>query len=580
MDMARRPGALENLIAHQGENRPETRGTPVPKSWFTQPNEMLSDLGFGYMEHPSSITYDTLRSMSLRNSVIAAVHQTRIGQITQFCKPQENEFSVGFVWKHRNRFHKMTSADEDRKRELTSYILNCGVKFSYDRDDFETFAKKTIRDRLTYDQMTWEKIPTFSGLPHSFHAVDAATIRLVKRPHIRSAPMSNEEERTRIRYRQIDDGVIIAEYTAEEMNFAVSNPRSDIRVKGYGLSELELLITTVTYHLFAEQWNQNVFSQGATTKGIVNVSGNVSPAAFEDFKIQWLSQIAGVQNAWRTPITNMEDVSWIPLQPSNTDMGYQQWLEYLIKIVAAIYQINPAQFNFDVAGPQNAPSHMTVNEARQEVSKDRGLAPMVETFFKEVNRDLIAPHDPNWVLTPVGLDARTEEQAIELRQKALQSHRTMNEIRAEEGLPPVLHGDVVMNPVYTSHLTQVQGRQQQEEAMRQQQQMATPNEGEEAPQQLPEGPLGPSDGNGQPQQEQTGTPGMQEQAQLVQQDDQKFERVNSEIESVSAEAGEAIERLARNTVSKGKNDLAVRYHQLNGIQKSEVEAIPGIKRGF
>lgn len=512
--------ALEQIINFQDdETSTDPRGVPVPKSWFADPQRMIENIGLGYQHSPSTVTYETLRQMATRNSIIAAIIQTRVNQVAAFCQPQRNEYQVGFDFRHRDPDHKITASDKDLVKKLRHMMLNCGQDYSSDRDDFEMFTRKVIRDRLRWDQLNFEKVPRWDGLPASFVAVDASTIRIARPKTKHDRPLTEDEAREVAKYVQIVDGVVVNEYTKDEMAFGIANPRTDIAIGGYGQSELELLITTVTYHLFAEQWNQKVFSQGATTKGLVNLKGPTNKQRLEDFKRQWLTQISGVANAWRTPITNFEDVQWIPLQPSNQEMGYQQWMEYLIKIASAIYLIDPAEINFDLRGSsQNQPMFMTQNEAQQKVSKDRGLQPLLRFYFNLLNRHIIWPYTDQWEIIPKGLDAKTEEQAINNRQKSLQSHRTLNEVRAEEGLSPVEHGDVVLNPVYVSVLQQ---REQQAAAAQQMQAQA----------------------------QQGGQPGPQQSPMMAQQGDQeaykkKLMDNSDDLGTESAQAGEAMNRLA------------------------------------
>jgi hypothetical protein len=514
-------------------------GEPSPKTWFVNPNEMLDSMGMGYQKTPSTVTYETLRVMSMRNSVIASIIQTRVNQVASFCQTPRNQYEVGFEIRHRDPHHKMTTSDKDFAKRLTRYILNCGEDYNIDRDDFESFTRKVIRDRLTFDQLNFEKIPRFDRLPSSFHAVDASTIRLKRRPTSHGEPIAPHDHEDEVRYVQLIEGVEMASFTPLELAFGVANPRTDIRVNGYGLSELELLMTTVTYHLFAEQWNQKVFSQGSTVKGILNITGNIPQNQLENFKRQWIAQVSGVSNAWRTPILNTENLQWVPLQPSNNDMGYQQWLEYLIKVACAIYLIDPAEINFDLRGSQGMqPAFMSSNEAQQKVSKDRGLQPLMRFYFNQLNKHLIWPFSDQWEISPVGLDAKTEQQAIQLRQTSLQSHRTLNEIRAEEGRPPVENGDVVLNPVYIGYL-------QQQQAAQQAQQQA------QAAQQAPQGPQGaPEAGPAQ-------SPGMQEAAQQQQATDQFAGAPSADMESETAAGGNALERYAG---TPEQQELLQRYY--------------------
>lgn len=433
----------------------------LPKTWFNDPYALMDSMGLGYRASPSSLSYETLKQMAEKNIIIASVIQTRVNQVASFCQQQRNKYSIGFKVQHRDPSHKMTEGDKAHVKALERFILNMGVERDAERDSFETFTRKIIRDRLIYDQVCAEKVMRRNGKPYSVYAVDAAAIRLAAPSSKRGTPLTKREAAAIPRYTQVLDGNIVNEYLRDEFIFRVANPRTDIRTYGYGYSELEMLITTVTSHLWAEEWNRKVFSQGATVKGVLNFQGKLPQAQLEAFKRQWLTQVSGVTNAWRSPVLNTEGVQWIPLQPSNNDMGYQQWLEYLIKVTCACYLIDPAEINFDTrAGVGSQPMFMTTNEAQQKVSKDRGLQPLVRFLQNVINEDILWQIDENYEFVFVGLDARTEAEAIKLRMDELGSYKTLNEVRREaDDLPPVEHGDTVMNSTYVGYLNQKAGQE-------------------------------------------------------------------------------------------------------------------------
>ncbi len=211
------------------------------------------------------------------------------------------------------------------------------------------------------------------------------------------------------------------------------------------------------------------------------VKGNIPPVQFESFKRMWHSQVAGVQNAWKTPMLNSEEVQWLPLQLSNTEMGYQMWMEYLCKITCALFRIDPAEINFDLrGGVGQQPVFMSTNEAQQKASKDRGLQPLLNFVEDSINRHVIWKVDPRFELAFVGLDAKTEEQAQQLRMQQVGNTHTLNETRAQDDLPPVPDGDVVLNAVYIGYLTQKQAMEAQAQQQVQQQPGGQPGQ-EEAP---------------------------------------------------------------------------------------------------
>lgn len=442
--------------------QPVPRTEPEPKTWFLDPYQLMDSVGLGYRHHPGPITFDTLQQMTERDPVVAAIIQTRIQQVASFARRQANKYSIGFKISPRD-YTKRKLDDRDRKKikYLENFILNTGASYDMNRDGFETFIKKFVRDRLTWDQATFEKV---RGLPLDdkpgkllrFYATPSATMRIYQPKNRRGTPPNRFEAEKQIQYVQVIDGKIATEYTGHQLAFCVSNPRSDLMTYKYGYTELEMLLNTVTAHLWAEEWNRKAFSQGSTIKGLLNVKGQVPQAQMESFKRNWALQVAGVQSAHKTPMINAEGIEWFPLQLSNTEMGYQLWLEYLIKVACAAFLMDPAEINFDLRGGAGVsqPMFMTTNEAQQKVSKDRGLRPLLRFVADSINRHVIWAIDDDYEFDFVGLDAKTEEQAIELRLKEVQNYKTINETREADDLPPIEDGDIILNPTFTGYKLQ------------------------------------------------------------------------------------------------------------------------------
>jgi hypothetical protein len=387
-----------------------------------------------------------------------------------------------------------TPEDEKRIRDLELFVENTGHPSlpSEDRDSFDQFLRKITRDSLTYDQMTFEVVNGRGQFPIAFLAVDAATIRLATTPKyfkdvtktkIWGPPSQVEIEGWRgtsqpspvnpedVRYVQVLDGRVVTTYTEEEMGFAIRNPRTYIRLNGYGVSELELLINTVTAHLWSEEYNRRFFSQGSAPKGIIHFEGNISQEQLTAFRRQWHAQIMGVYNAWRTPIIAAPaKLQYTNLQVSNKQMEYAQWMDYLIKLICAVYLIDPTEIGFDMRGGATTgqtPMFETHHEQRQKMSKDRGLRPLLRFVQNEINKNIIYRlYDGRYKFEFVGLDAKTEEQLQEMRLKEVQNFKTIDEVRAEFDLPPLgaeKAGDVIMNSAYLSYLNQLQMQKMQQQ---------------------------------------------------------------------------------------------------------------------
>lgn len=468
----------EKAWLNEGKITKAAQNDEQPKSWFSDPFALLDSVGMGYRNAPTYLTYDTLRQVGERDTYVAPIILTRIDQVNTFARPQPNKYSVGFVIRPRfgDKKRRLTRSEKERVEQLQMLVMNTGRQYNVGRDGLRQFIAKFVRDSLIYDQACFESVRTRNGSVYSFHAVPSDTIRTATPKQMKGTPPRIADLKKDVRYVQVINSSITAEFTIDEMAFCVRNPRSHVKTYGYGLPEIETLITTITSHLWAEEWNRRMFSQGATIKGILNVKGNLPNQQFEAFKRMWHSQIAGVQNAWRTPMLNSEEVQWLPLQLSNTEMGYQMWMDYLCKITCALFRIDPSEINFDLrGGTGQAPVFMSTNEAQQKASKDRGLQPLLGFVEDALNRHVVWKIDPNFELAFVGLDAKTEDQAIQLRMQQVQNTHTLNEVRAMDDLPPVTDGDVVLNAVYIGY------RQQKDAAQQQQAQPQPGQPGEPAP---------------------------------------------------------------------------------------------------
>jgi hypothetical protein len=260
------------------------------------------------------------------------------------------------------------------------------------------------------------------------------------------------------KYVQLINGTVRATYAEDELFFGVRNPRTDLAVAGYGMSELEVLVGVVTSYLYAEEYNRRIFSQGSIPKGILNLKGDITDQQLQAFKREWTTLIAGVQNAWKTPVLNAEDIEYINLQTANKDMEYMQWMQFLVRIACAVYLIDPAEINFDMPRGLDSTNPLieSSNEAKLRASKDRGLAPLLRFIQRGINEMYVYRIDPDFEFRFVGLDARTMEQQQALAISGVNAYRTLNEVRAMEDLPPLPMGDTPLNPTYVQMMNMQQ----------------------------------------------------------------------------------------------------------------------------
>jgi phage portal protein BeeE len=425
---------------------PTEKATEDPKALMWDPYSIVEQLG--YKDRPSSITYGTLKAITYKMPIVQAIINTRVNQVAAFATPQKNRYQLGYRVKLRDHKKNPTKAERDWMNQMESVIMRTGVTDNpRGRDGFETFLRKIMNDSLIYDQYAIEIVPNRKGVPAEWYAVDAATIRLADN----ASANFDEDDTEAIKYVQIYDGMIIAEYTQEEMFFGIRNPRTDIRLQGYGVSELEMLIVTITNLLYSFAYNQNFFTQGSGAKGILNFKGVVPEKQLQNFRKQWYTQVASVENAWRMPITNSDDLQYISMQTSNRDMEFNAWMDFQIKLAAAMYLMDPVEMNFQYG---NVGQKTTLGESNNKEkiteSKERGLRPLLRTVEKAMNQSIIWPINEAFEFEFVGLDAYTRNDMIDVNMKRVKSTMTIDELRAEDDLEPLPDGkgQIILDPTW------------------------------------------------------------------------------------------------------------------------------------
>ena len=436
---------------------PDQPALEDPKSLFWDPFAIVEQLG--YKDRPSQLTYGTLKAMAWKTPVLHAVIQTRVQQIASFCCPQHDRYQIGFRIKLRDSKKQPTKIEQDYSSQMETLITRTGVtQHPRGRDNFETFLRKMAWDSLVYDQMTFEVVENKKGQPCEWFAVDASTMRLADT----ASTYMDEDKEEAVKFVQIYDGQVIAEFNQNELCFGVRNPRTDIRLFGYGVSELEMLIPTVTSLLWGFEYNQRFFSQGSSPKGIINFKGTIPEKSLQQFRRHWYQMCSGVENSWRTPVVTSDELQYVNLQQSSRDMEFSAWLDFLIKIACSMYSMDPVEVNFKYGNTgQKGGLQEANNKEKITESKERGLRPLLRFIAEQMNQHIVWPNNEAFEFAFVGLDAQTRDQMADLNKKRVSTMVTVDEIRAEDDLPalPDGTGEVILDPTWIQWAQMKQGQE-------------------------------------------------------------------------------------------------------------------------
>lgn len=403
---------------------------------------------------------------------------------------------------------RLESKFKDARKKAQDYILNCGLienrPFETKKWNFDAALRAITRDSMTYDRYAVEIVPDRVKRPHHWFPVDGATIKFagtslksykqiadnfinldILYPENKAEALEKQKvleldesllDKNAYKYVQIIRGKVERAYTEDELKVGIRNVTTDIYSNGYGVSELELAISLVTGHLNAEFYNQAYFTQGFSAKGILHIQAPINRRKLETVRQQWQHMIKGARNSFQTPIfAGMEEVKWIPLTQNHNDIGFEGWMRYLIKMLCAIYQIDPYEIGIgfkDEGGSAGLGGDNT--KEKMDQSKDKGLYPLLRHIENFINEQILKPFDDRFIIKFTGVTSETRDDSIKRQDIERKFKKTLNEIRAEDGLPPLPYGDeLILGPEFMQWYAQFSDKavENQKAAMQQNQDM-------------------------------------------------------------------------------------------------------------
>lgn len=433
------------------------------------------------------VSYNALKTVADQVAPIAAIILTRVNQVGLFTgRSKHNTNGIGFEVRLKDPSREPKEFEKLTIEAIEEFILNCGNGTDGKRDNFDTFLRKIARDSLTYDQVNFEITYDADDNIEAFYAVDPATIKPASDDYEPSDEiLDNSSNITRnkdiddaldrlqgkdieddaedkFEYLQVVDGKVVTGFRAREMAFAIRNPSTDIDRQPFGTSEIENIVTQLTSFIETEDYNMRYFKQGGMSKGVLNIkqnaqSGMADRQGLESFKRQWRTQVTGEKGAWKIPVFSLPgELEFINLAQSGGEMVFEKWMNYLINICCAVYQIDPAEINFPNNGGAGGKGNSLFSGEDDKVnnSKSKGLYPLMQFIQNTINTYIVSKFSDKYVFTFNGLDNESEESKLAIDKQKVESIMTVNEVRAQRGLSPLEGGDIILNPYYLQNKAQ------------------------------------------------------------------------------------------------------------------------------
>lgn len=418
-----------------------------------------------YFDKPSPMGFDSLRMMVEQTPILNAIIMTRIRQISRFTRPQESGEGAGFAVRHVDRDHQIQPDEQRSIALLTRFFSNCGWEFDprarkrLRRDNFTQFVSKIVRDSLTMDSAAIEtemKRDRGKGID-GFYAVDGATIRLCAEDGYQG-----DDE---IFALQVVQGRIRTAYTYDDLIYEPRNPRTDVRLAGYGLSEAELLVRVVTGFLNAMTYNIRGFDENAIPRGLLHLSGNYEANDLVAFRRYWNAMVKGINNAWTLPVMVSKDqesrAAFEKFDVEFNEMYFAKWMTFLTSIACAIYGMSPDEINFEAFSASKSSLSGADTAEKLANSKDSGLRPVMSYLESLFSDYICSAFADKYVFRWAGLDPEDDDKRFEMRKLCL----SVNEVRAQEGYDrtEAAWGDAPLNPALISAWQQEQQANQPED---------------------------------------------------------------------------------------------------------------------
>lgn len=433
---------------------PPTSDAPEPNAMQVNPTDvanafMMDDIAAGAESH-RGLDYEQLRAMSAI-PLVAAILQTRINQIAEFAQPCMDGDDIGFQIRLKDRGEVPSEEDLVTIQDIYSFMQSCGDDRIDFESNFEGFLRMLVRDSLMFDQACFEIIRSRNGQVSGFMNVDSGTIRRSKMSETEKKAGKRDPEGTH--FVQVVGNKVRAEFGAKELCFGIRRPRSQLKYRGYGFPELQECIGILTNLLNAEVYNASNFTNGISVSGIVAVKTKMHPQLFRAFRREFYAMLSGSHNAKKTPLIqldpdNNEDLKALNLSQSNAEMEFEKWMNYNIRQLCAIFQIDPMEvgFNFGEVGVKSTLNQRDPSE-KVLMSKEKGLRPLLRAIESWLNKYVVNELDDRFELVFTGMDITPPEKQLDMDVKKVAAFMTVNELRAAYDMEPLEGGDVILNQV-------------------------------------------------------------------------------------------------------------------------------------
>jgi hypothetical protein len=298
------------------------------------------------------------------------------------------------------------------------------IEYANPRDkDWRTFTGKVVEDILVLDAGSIEIEPTFGGEPLYMHPVDGGEVRVD-----RFWDGTNPDAP---RYFWYPDGFPRASWKDSEFIYIMETPRT---VGPMGLSKLETLKAAIDSELEGSAFNARQV-RNPTPEGLLHLGKGARQSDIDKFRAHWQAEQAlggglGITGGTEAP-------AFIKFHDSNSDMQFLEWQVYLVRKIAAVFQLSTQDLNLAYE------INRSTAEVNDKQTEDRGVRPLLDLVSSSLTRGYVwspafGGSSNNMALKFVNLNLRESLARAQVNKIALGgvSYKTVNQALKEAGMEP------------------------------------------------------------------------------------------------------------------------------------------------
>ena len=392
-----------------------------------------------------SLSFNQLRQLAKLSPTVQSIIHLRATQVASFARKPRHKGDRGFEIVRADDPSKKTAHDEKILEYCFNFLMKTGDKKDLKRPNLVNYIKMAIDDVHIIGAATTELVFNEDGRLSEFWSMDAATIekQLAERyiPTTRYGKLLDQP----VSYVQVIDGQIETEYAEDELIYMSMFPITDIQNGGYARSYTESAADWIAAEVLALQYNANYFDHGSVPPGILALIGDYNEETLEDLNRMWETDTKGVIGqhkpialAVQPSMTGSSSINWIPMKNSNREMEMGDFLDKLTTKISSVFLTDPTELGQRSAGNKDGMSASDNTEAKIDLSRDKGLLPLLDLVELTINEQIMPHLAPGYVFRFTGINAEDEKAKVDFLNE--QKGITYREWRKAMGLDEIPEG--------------------------------------------------------------------------------------------------------------------------------------------